>query len=62
MSDLEKTMVNEQEIILVYQRDSILKNVEKDIEEFDKLVQCLRHERSLEEIKIKSAEMKLDIH
>ncbi len=59
MSDLERLMATEREMLLIYQQDSILKEIEKSIEEFDKRVMHLRHERSLEEIKIKSAEMKL---
>ena len=59
MSDLERVMATEKEMILVYQQDYLLKDIEQSIEEFDKRVLHLRHERSLEEIKIKSAEMKL---
>lgn len=59
MSDLEQLMASEQEMLLVYQQGSILKEINLLIEEFDKGVLHLRHERSQEEIKIKSAEMKL---
>ena len=52
-------MASEQEMTLLYQQDCILREVDRLIEEFDERVLHLRHDRSLEEIKIKSAEIKL---
>ena len=58
MSDLEQLMASEEEILLLYQQDSILRELDTIVDEFDKKVLHLKHERGLEEIKIKSAEIK----
>ncbi len=58
LSDMERLMASEQEMTLLHQQDCILREVDRLIEEFDKRVLHLRHDRGLEEIKIKSAEIK----
>lgn len=60
MSDLEKILINEKSLMLLYQQDSLIEDIEDLVAKFDDTVLHLRHEKSLLDVTVKITELKYE--